>query len=135
NQRHIRLPSLRRKARNDVAEVRLVERRVLVDLPREKALAERTEWNESDSEFFERRQQFFFRASPPQRVLALDSGNWLHCVCAADRLHPCFRQAEVFDLALRNQILHRSRHFLDRHGRVNTMLIEEINRLDSQSLQ
>ena len=38
NQSLIRLPSLRRKARNDVAEVGTVERRVLVDLSREKAL-------------------------------------------------------------------------------------------------
>src|SRR5207249_5804841 len=38
NQGQIRLPSLRRKARNDVAEVGTVELRVLVDLSREEAL-------------------------------------------------------------------------------------------------
>src|SRR5947208_12908134 len=38
-------------------------------------------------------------------------------------------------LTLRNQILDRCRHFFDRHGGVNTMLIEKINRLDSQSLE
>src|SRR5438034_8132289 len=49
----VRLPSFRRKARNDVAEVRTVERRVLVDLSREEAFAKRTKWNEPDSEFLE----------------------------------------------------------------------------------
>src|SRR2546422_1316083 len=45
-----------------------VERRVLVDLSREEAFTEGTEWNEPDPEFFEGGQQFLFRASPPQRV-------------------------------------------------------------------
>ena len=69
----IRFPSLRRKARDDVAEVGTVERRVFVDLSREEALAQRAEWNEADPEFLERRQHFLFRASPPQRVFALDA--------------------------------------------------------------
>ena len=37
DQRLIRFPSLRRKARDDVAEIGAVERRVLVDLAREEA--------------------------------------------------------------------------------------------------
>ena len=38
DQRQIRLPRLRRKARDDVAEVGTVERRFLIDLSREEAL-------------------------------------------------------------------------------------------------
>ena len=53
DQRLIRFPSLRRKARNDVAEVGTVERRVLVDLSGEEAFAKRTEGNEADAEFLE----------------------------------------------------------------------------------
>src|SRR5580765_3444745 len=67
----IRLPGLRREARHDVAEIGAVEGRVLVDLSREEALAERTEGDEPDAEFLERRQQFLLRGSPPQRVFAL----------------------------------------------------------------
>ena len=55
NQRLIRRPRLGRKAGNDVAEVGLVERRVLVDLSREEALTKRTKWNEADAEFLEGR--------------------------------------------------------------------------------
>src|SRR5215204_4058953 len=47
----IRFPSFRRKPRHDVAEVRLVECSVRVDLSREEASSQRTEWNESNAEF------------------------------------------------------------------------------------
>src|ERR1700754_1197875 len=73
----IRLACLGREAWDDVAKVRAVERRVLVNLPREEALAERAERNEADAEFFERRQDFLFRLSPPQRVFALKRRNGL----------------------------------------------------------
>ena len=36
----------------------------------------------------------------------------------------CFRHAEVFHLALLNQLLHRSGYVFDRHLRVDAMLIE-----------
>src|SRR5947209_4780469 len=58
NQGQIRLPSLRRKTRDDVAEVGTVELRVLVDPSREEAFTQRTKWNEPDSEFLERWQHF-----------------------------------------------------------------------------
>jgi hypothetical protein len=53
NQDLIRLPSLRRKARDDVAEVRTVERRVVVDVAREEPLTKGTERDEPDSKFLE----------------------------------------------------------------------------------
>jgi hypothetical protein len=46
---------LRRKARNHVAEVGLVELGVLADLASEEALPQRAKWNEPDSEFLEGR--------------------------------------------------------------------------------
>src|ERR1700736_843406 len=71
NQRLIRFTILWGKARDDVAEIRTIELRVLVDLAREKTLTERAKWNESDPEFFKRRQHRLFRRPPPQRVFAL----------------------------------------------------------------
>lgn len=41
NQGLIRFPSFRRKARNGVAKVGTIERRVFVDLPREEAFTQR----------------------------------------------------------------------------------------------
>ena len=71
-----------------------------------------------------------FRASPPQRVFALDGSDRLDGVGATDRLHSCFRKAEVLHLAFPNQVLHRSRHVFDGHVRVNAVLIEQIDGLD-----
>src|SRR5262245_66471145 len=56
-------------------------------------------------------------------------------MCATDGLRSCFRKAEVFHLTLLNQVLHRSRHVFDRHVRVNTVLIEQINDIDLESLE
>ena len=71
---------------------------------------------------------FLLRSPRPQRIFALESGDRLDSVCAADRLHSCFGKAEVLDLAFLNQVLHRSGHVFDRHVRVNPMLIEQVDR-------
>src|SRR5262245_14834630 len=135
NQGLIRFPSLRRKAREDVAEVGAVERSGFVYLSREEALPQRAIWNEADSEFLKGRQHFRFWPSRPQRVFALDCGDRLDRMCASNRLRPCFRKAEVFHLTLLNQVLHRSRHVFDRHVRVDAVLINQVYGLDLESLE
>ena len=86
HQRLVRLPRLRREARNDVAEIGAVEFRVLVDRAREEALAQRTEGNEADPELLQRRQHLCFWLSPPQRIFALQRGHRLHRMRPANRL-------------------------------------------------
>src|ERR1700675_1890165 len=135
NQGLIRFSSVWRKARDDVAEIGAIELRTLGDLAREKALTERAKWNESDPELFEGRQHFLFRTSPPQRVFALNCRDRQDSVCATDCLHSWFRKAEVFHLTLLNEVLHRSRHVFDRHIRINTVLIKQINGVDLQSFE
>src|SRR5256885_9853814 len=54
---------------------------------------------------------------------------------AADRLHSCFRKAEVLHLALLNQVLHRSSGVFDRNIRIHAMLVEQINDIGPQSLE
>src|SRR5712691_10880646 len=68
------LESLRREARKGAAEVGTVELRAFVDLPREKALAQRAVRDKSDSEFLQGWYHFLFRSPRPQRVFALESG-------------------------------------------------------------
>src|SRR3954447_5709353 len=131
----IRLPILLGEAGDDVAEVGRIERGLVVDLAGEKTFAQGTEWHEANSEFLERRQGRFLRLSPPEGVLALESGNRLHGVGATDGLHACFGQPEVPDLAFADQILHRTRHVLDRDVRIHTMLIEEIDAIGIEPLQ
>jgi hypothetical protein len=52
-----------------------------------------------------------------------------------DGLHACFRKSEVFDLALPDEILHGSRHILDRHVRVDAMLIKQIDGVGPEPLE
>src|SRR5262249_11462262 len=54
---------------------------------------------------------------------------------ATDRLRSRFGKAEMPDLALLNQFLHRSGDVFDWGVRVNTMLIEKIDGLDPEPLE
>src|ERR1035437_5512471 len=53
------------EARHHVAKVRLIKGGVCVDGSSQKALAERAEGDEADSQLFERRQDFLLRLAPP----------------------------------------------------------------------
>ena len=54
---------------------------------------------------------------------------------AADRLCAGLRKAEVPDLALLNQVLYRARNVIDRHVRVNTVLVKQIYDVGLQPLE
>src|SRR6266567_8343888 len=56
-------------------------------------------------------------------------------MCATNRPHACLRQAEVLHLALLNQVFHRSSYVLNRHVRINAMLIEKVDHVGSEALQ
>ena len=72
---------------------------------------------------------------PPERVLALEGGDGLHCMRAADGLHARFRETEVPDLALLDQLLHRPGDVLDWHVRVYPVLIEQVDGIDAKPLE
>jgi hypothetical protein len=103
--------------------------------PVEEALAQRAVGNEADAEFLERRQHLLLGTSPPEGILALDGRDRLHRVCATNRLHCCFGEAEVPDLALLDQVLYCPRHLFNRYVRVNTVLIEQVDGVDLESLE
>ena len=107
----------RREARDDIAEIVFVELRIFADLSGEEAFAQRAEGNEADAEFFECRNHFGFRLSPPQRIFALECRDRLNGVGAADRFHARFGKAEVLYLAWLNQVFNRAGNFFDGHVR------------------
>ena len=109
--------------------------RVSLDRAGEKTLAQRAERHEADAELLERRQDLVLRLPPPQRIFALQRGDRLHRVRAADRLHAGFGQAEMLDLALLDQVLDRSRHVFDRHVGIDAVLIEQIDAVGPEPLQ
>ena len=75
------------------------------------------------------------RLPPPQRVLALQRRDRLDRVRAADRLHAGFGQAEVLDLAFLDQVLHRAGHVLDRHVRIDAVLVEQVDAVGPEPLE
>ena len=131
----IRLERLRREPRQRAAEVGAVEGRFLIHLAREKAPAQRAIGNKADSEFLNGRNHFLLRGSRPQRVFALERGDRLDGVSAADRLHAGFGKTEVLDLALLNQFLHRTSHVFDGHIRINPMLVQQVDHIDLEPLE
>jgi hypothetical protein len=56
-------------------------------------------------------------------------------VRATDRLHSCFRKTEVLDLTFLNQVFDGAGDVLNRHVRVNPMLIEQIDVVGLKSLE
>ena len=94
-----------------------------------------TEWNEPDPEFLKRRDYFRFGLSPPKRVFALECSDRLDCMGATNRFCACLRKSEVLDLALLNQILHRSGDVFNRHVRVDPMLVEQIDHIGLEPLE
>ena len=54
---------------------------------------------------------------------------------AAERLDAGLRHAEVLHLALRDEVLDGPGDVLDRHVRIDAMLVEEVDGFDAQSLE
>src|SRR5579862_7870994 len=135
DQGHVDLASLRREPRNHIPKVGRIELRVLVDFAGEESSAEWAERHKADSKFLQRRQKLSFRPTVEQRVFALHGGNRLDRVRAPYRLNRRFRHAEVLDLACGDQLFDRSRHLLDRHLRINPVLVKEVDVIDAQTLQ
>ena len=65
----------------------------------------------------------------------MESGYLLNGMCATNGLHSCFGEAEVFHLACLNQFLYRSGYIFNRHVRVHTVLVEEIDHINLKPLQ
>jgi len=70
---------------------------------------------------------FCFRIARPQGVFVLDGCHWLNGVGTPDRPRARLRQAEVPDLAFADQLLDGAGNVFDRHVRINTVLIEQID--------
>src|SRR6266568_6116568 len=91
------------------------------------AHAERAPRHESDPELFAGRQDLVLGIARPDGVLVLHGRDRLHGVGTADRRSARFGKAEVPDLPLLDEILHRAGDVLDWHGGVDAMLVVEVD--------
>ena len=70
-----------------------------------------------------------------QRPLALERGDRVHGVGPADRVRRRLGQAEVADLAGLDELGHGADGLLDRHGRVDPVLVVEVEVVDAEPLE
>src|SRR4029077_7000395 len=129
------LASLGRKARQAGAIVVAAEGGGLVDLAGEEAPAQGTKGNEADPQLRANRQHLRLGLTPPEGIFALDRGDRLNRVRAADGRGASFAEAEMLNLALCDQILHRAGDVLDRDIGIDPVLVEQVDRLNPQPLQ
>ena len=121
------------EARRDIAEVPGVELR-RVDLARQEARAQGAEGHESDGELlacFE--HAVALRVSRPDRVFALHGGHRVNRVGTANRRGAGFREPEVLHFPFTDEVLDCPRHVFDSDGRVDTVLIEDVDHVHLQT--
>src|SRR4051794_8269214 len=131
----VALEVLALEARVVAAEVVLVEVGRAREAAGEEAAPERAVGDEADAELADRRQDLVLGVARPQRVLALQRGDRVHGVGAADRLRRGLGEPEVAHLALRDELGHRPDGLLDRHAPVDAVLVVEVDVLDAEALQ
>jgi hypothetical protein len=131
----VRLAGLHGKTSDRVAEIAAVEGSVLVDLPGQESLAQRTEGNDADAQFFKHRHHLGLRLPPEQRVLALHGRDGLHRMGATDGLRAGFRKTEMPDLALLDEVLDRAGHVFDRHRWIDAVPVEQIDRVAAKPFE
>src|SRR5690606_25801603 len=133
NQYLVRFPVFVGKSRNSAAKIRRFKICIFVDLSRKKSLTQRTKGNKANSEFFQGRQDFFFRFPIPKGIFTLQSSHRLDCVVPANRLNPCFGKTIVLYLSFSDYIFLRSCYFFNRNVGINPVLVIQVHGLYLQS--
>ena len=65
----------------------------------------------------------------------MERGHRLDGVGSADGFHARFGKAEVLHFAFLDQVFHRAGDVFDGHVRVDSMLIQQIDDVDSEALE
>ena len=106
-----------------------------LDRPGQKAAPQRRIGDEADPELARRLARLFRLLPVQQRVLGLHRRDRMHRVRAPYRRRRCLGQPEMPRLALLHQLRHRADRVLDRHRRIDAVLVVEVDHLDAQPLQ
>jgi hypothetical protein len=123
------------KARDGVADVVAGEGGFLVDGAGEEAFAEGAEGDEADAELFKGGEDVLLRLAPPEGVLALEGGDGLDGVGAADGGGGGFGHAEVLDFTFLDKLFDGSGGLFDGNFEVDAVLVEEVEGVDLEALE
>src|SRR4051812_6141908 len=124
---HVRIEILALVPRIAAAEVALG---IFLGAPngsREKATAERCEWNESDLQLTKQWNDAWLEIPLPKRVLALKRRDGMHRVRPTNRLLTRLGETEEAHFPVAHEVRHRAHDFLDWDGGIDAMLVEEID--------
>src|SRR5690348_4069446 len=136
DERLIVLARLGSEARRCGAEIRSADWRARIDLAGEETGTERTPRNEADAKFLACGEHpVRLDVSGPQRIFALNRADGMDGMRAADGAGARFREAVVLHLPGLDQLLERAGDVLDRNLGVYTMLIEQVDGIDLQTLE
>ena len=105
------------------------------DLTGQEPAPERAERHEADAELLEGGQDLVLGLAPEQGVLALQRGDGLHGVGAADRVDAGLGHPEVVDLAGLDELLDGAGDVLDGDVRVDAVLVEQVDGVGAQAPQ
>ena len=103
------------------------------DRPGQQSASERGIGDEADFELTGRPQCFFRLGPVQQRVFVLYGGDVVHGVRSANCLRTRLAQSESTDLALFDQPRHGAHGIFNRHGRIDAVLVIEVDRVDAQA--
>lgn len=98
-------------------------------------MSQGTPRDKTNSQFLAGGQHLRLGIPGPNRILALQRGDRLDGVGAANRSRPGFREAEVFHLAGPNQILDRASDVFDWDVRIDAMLIKNIDDIGTEAFE
>src|SRR5699024_3399262 len=103
--------------------------------PGEEPPAEWGERHDPDAEFTARRYHLVLDVTCPQRPLALQRRHRVYRVGAANSVRACFGNAEIPHLALGDEFGQCAERLLDRHVRIDPMLVVQVDVVDTESPQ
>ena len=103
--------------------------------PVRKTAAQRAERHQPDAEIVQDADDFLFRFAPEQRVLALQHGDRLHRMGAADGADAGLGQAEVAYLAHGDEFADRPGDLFDRDLGVDPVLVQQVDVIGAQPPQ
>src|SRR5580693_7196606 len=135
DQRQVVIDVFRREARVPPPRVAVGHAGRIVDHAGQQATSQRGISHKADLERTRRAQRLLGLGAIQQRELVLHDRNLVHGVSTVNGLGPSLAEAQSADLALFDQPGHRADGVFDRNGRIDAMLVVQIDDLDAQPLE
>ena len=123
------------KPRHVAPRIARTQRRNIGDIASQKTAPERAVGDKAGAEFRAERQNFGLDVAGPQRILDLHSAEWVRGMCSSDGRRTRLTDAGMANFALADELAHRAHGVFDRHGRIDTVDVVEVDKIGFEPLQ